>query len=70
MSMFPNPGNAGFRDFPPGPHSGMPTDPDAHVESDPVDKRIWRFTRSRWGAWTGIALVCVVIGIGIFMSLT
>jgi len=33
------PGNAGFRDYSPGPHSGVDTDPDAHVVSDSLDSR-------------------------------
>jgi hypothetical protein len=67
MSMFPSPGNAGFNEYPPGPHSGVPTDPDAHVVSDSLDRRIWRVIRSRW---TVIGLVCVVVAVGAFLSLT
>jgi hypothetical protein len=29
-----NPNTGPFRDFPPGPHSGVDTDPDAHIASD------------------------------------
>jgi hypothetical protein len=34
-----SPGNAGFTAFPPGPHAGVGTDPDAHVASDSIDSR-------------------------------
>jgi hypothetical protein len=36
MSMYPsvNPVSASLRDYPPGPHSGVDPDPDAHVASD------------------------------------
>lgn len=67
--MFNNPGNAGFNQYPPGPHSGMPTDPDARIDSDPLDRRVWMFTRSRWAALIGIVLACVVLATVIFMSL-
>jgi hypothetical protein len=33
------PGNEAFRDYSPGPHSGVDTDPDAHVASDSLDSR-------------------------------
>jgi hypothetical protein len=69
MSLFSDPGNAAFRDLPPGPHSGMPTDPDAHVAPDSFDRRLRTVLRSRGAAWAGIALVCVVVAIGILMSL-
>ena len=38
-NYFNTPGNAGFRDYPPGPHSGVDTDPDAHVARDAFDGR-------------------------------
>lgn len=40
MSFLP-PGNSNpaFRDYPPGPHSGVDTDPDPHVASDSIDTR-------------------------------
>jgi hypothetical protein len=38
-NYFQNPGNAAFRDYSPGPHSGVDTDPDAHVAPDSVDSR-------------------------------
>lgn len=34
-----SPGNGGFTAFPPGPHSGMPSDPNTHVASDSIDSR-------------------------------
>jgi hypothetical protein len=34
-----NPNTGPFRDFPPGPHSGVDTDPDAHVASDSMEGR-------------------------------
>jgi len=34
-----NPGTAPFRDLPPGPHSGVDTDPAAHVAPDSIDSR-------------------------------
>ena len=39
MSIFPgsNPNDAAFRSYSPGPHSGVPTDPDAHVAPDSID---------------------------------
>jgi hypothetical protein len=41
MSSFPtgNPGNAAFRSYSPGPHSGVSTEPDAYVASDALDSR-------------------------------
>jgi Domain of unknown function (DUF4190) len=41
MSVFPgnNPGTAAFRDYTPGPHSGLDPDPDAHVAPDSIDTR-------------------------------
>jgi hypothetical protein len=69
MSMFSNPGNAGFNDFPPGPHAGVPTDPNAHVVPDPIDTGIRKALRSRWARPSAIVLVCVVVAIGVFMSL-
>lgn len=41
MSMFPsnNPGTAAFRDYSPGPHSGLETDPEAKVAPDSIDSR-------------------------------
>jgi hypothetical protein len=38
-NYFQTPGNAAFRDYSPGPHSGVDTDPDAHVVSDSLDSR-------------------------------
>jgi len=38
-NYFNTPGNAGFRDYPPGPHSGVDTDPDAQVAADSLDAR-------------------------------
>ena len=38
-NYYNNPGNAAFRDFPPGPHAGVDTDPDAQVAPDPFDSR-------------------------------
>lgn len=66
MSNFTNPDSAPFRDLPPGPHSGVPTDPDAQFVPDPLDRRIRSVLRSRW---TWIVLVCVVLAIGLLMSL-
>ena len=38
MSMLPiNPGTATFRSYSPGPHSGLDTDPNAHVAPDSID---------------------------------
>jgi hypothetical protein len=34
-----NPNTAAFRDLPPGPQSGVDTDPDAHAVSDSMDSR-------------------------------
>jgi Domain of unknown function (DUF4190) len=41
VSYFPpvNPNTAASRDFPPGPHAGVGTDPDAHVAPDSIDSR-------------------------------
>ena len=41
MSIFPsgNPNTGAFRDFHPGPHAGVDTDPDAHVAPDSIDSR-------------------------------
>ena len=41
MSNFPpgDPGAGAFRDYSPGPHSGLDTDLDAHVASDSIDGR-------------------------------
>lgn len=41
MSMYPsvNPVSASLRDYPPGPHSGLPTDPDPHIAPDSMDAR-------------------------------
>jgi hypothetical protein len=40
MSILPgNPNTGAFRDLPPGPHSGVDTDPDAHVGSGSLDSR-------------------------------
>ncbi len=41
MSIMPpgNPNTGAFRDLPPGPHSGVDTDPDAHVEAGSIDSR-------------------------------
>ena len=40
MSMLPgNPNTGAFRDFPPGPHSGVDPDPDAQVAPDSMDSR-------------------------------
>ncbi|HEY3529042.1 MAG TPA: hypothetical protein VGK78_07815 [Nocardioides sp.] len=66
MSMFSNPGSAPFRDLPPGPHPGVPTDPDAHVAPDSLDRRIRSVVRSRW---TLIVLGCVVVAIFVVLSL-
>lgn len=33
------PGNGGFTAFPPGAHSGVDPDPDAHVAADSIDSR-------------------------------
>lgn len=41
MSIFP-PGNSNtgaFRDYPPGPHSGVDTDPNTQVAPDSIDTR-------------------------------
>jgi len=34
-----NPATAAFRDYSPGPHSGVDTDPDAQVAPDSMDRR-------------------------------
>ena len=34
-----NPDTAAFRDYSPGPHSGVDTDPDTHVAPDSMDGR-------------------------------
>jgi hypothetical protein len=34
-----NPNSGAFRDFSPGPHSGVDTDPDAPLASDAIDAR-------------------------------
>ncbi len=41
MSVFPagDPGAGSFRDFPPGPHAGVDTDPEARVASGSIDAR-------------------------------
>lgn len=40
MSILPsNPNTAAFRDFSPGPHAGVDTDPGAHVSPDSIDSR-------------------------------
>jgi hypothetical protein len=41
MSSFPsgNPNTGAFRDFSPGPHAGLDTDPDLHVAADSIDGR-------------------------------
>jgi hypothetical protein len=41
MSLFSGPNNttAAFRSYSPGPHSGVGTDPDAHVDSGSIDSR-------------------------------
>jgi ABC-type Fe3+ transport system permease subunit len=36
-NYYQNPGNASFRDFPPGPHSGVDPDEDQHVAPDSLD---------------------------------
>jgi hypothetical protein len=38
-NYFQAPGNAAFRDFSPGPPSGVDPDPDAQVASDSIDSR-------------------------------
>jgi hypothetical protein len=38
-NYFQTPGNAAFRDFSPGPPSGVDPDPDAQVASDSIDSR-------------------------------
>jgi hypothetical protein len=38
-NYYSNPGNTPFRDYSPGPHSGVDTDPDARVAPDSVDGR-------------------------------
>jgi hypothetical protein len=41
VSIFPggNPNTGVFRDFSPGPHAGLDTDPDAQVAPDSIDSR-------------------------------
>jgi hypothetical protein len=39
VSNFPVAGNQAFRSYPPGPHSGVDTDPDPHVAPDSIDGR-------------------------------
>ena len=70
MSNLNTPGNAGFNQYPPGPHSGVPTDPHAHVAPDSLDREIRTIMRSRWAKWVGVSLLCVVLAIGIYMSIT
>lgn len=36
-NYYQNPGNASFRDFPPGPHSGVDPDEDHHLRPDSMD---------------------------------
>jgi hypothetical protein len=38
-NYYQNPGNASFRDFTPGPHSGVDPDQDHHVAPDSMDSR-------------------------------
>jgi hypothetical protein len=68
--MFNNPGNAPFRDYSPGPHAGTPTDPDAHSVSDPLDGRLWRLVRGRSGAWIALVVICLVVALGAYLSLS
>lgn len=65
--MFNNPGNAGFNQYDAGPHAGTPTDPDAHLAPDSLDRRIWKVIRNRW---TALAAVCLVVAVGVYLSLT
>jgi len=58
-NYYQNPGNASFRDFPPGPHSGVDTDPDAHVAPSSFD------TRARTALTLGIASLVVGVLAGI-----
>lgn len=39
--MYPsvNPVTASLRDLPPGPHAGVPTEPDPHIAPDSMDSR-------------------------------
>jgi hypothetical protein len=40
VTILPGSPNTGpFRDFPPGPHAGVDTDPDTHHASDSIDSR-------------------------------
>ena len=40
MTILPgNPNTGPFRDYPPGPHSGVDTDPDAHQAPGSIDTR-------------------------------
>lgn len=65
MSNFQNPGSAPFRDLPPGPHSGVPTDPDAHATPDTLDRRIRALLRN---PWTAVTVGCVILAIFILLS--
>jgi hypothetical protein len=38
-NFFQTPGNAGFRDYSPGPHAGVDTDPDAQIAAGSIDSR-------------------------------
>ena len=38
-NYYQNPGNGAFRDFPPGPHSGVDPDQDHHVAPDSMHSR-------------------------------
>jgi hypothetical protein len=38
-NYYNTPGNAAFRDYSPGPHSGLDTDPDTHLAPDSIDSR-------------------------------
>jgi hypothetical protein len=67
MSGFNNPGNAGFNQYDAGPHAGTPTDPDAHIAADPLDRRIRRVITNRW---TALAVVCLVVAAAAYLSLT
>jgi len=48
----------------------VPTDPHAHVAPDSLDREIRTIMRSRWAKWVGVSLLCVVLAIGIYMSIT
>jgi hypothetical protein len=58
-NYFQTPGNAAFRDYSPGPHSGVDPDEDHHVASDSMD------TRARTALTLGLLslLLSVVTGI-------